>query len=113
MKNNTSEEHKQQFNEDIYSLDNVIANFEAIAKRIDNKIANIDSKIANIDSQIANINNKIANLDSQLTKLDFDNKEEHKKIFENLDRIDSRITKRFRYFNNKKKWYAISCNKQS
>ena len=60
MKNNISEEHKQQFDEDIYSLDNVIANFEAIANRIDSKIANIDSK---------------------LTKLDSYNKEEHKKIF--------------------------------
>ena len=60
MKNNISEEHKQQFDEDIYSLDNVIANFEAIAKRIDSKIA-----IKRLNDIVAKNSFRISNLEKK------------------------------------------------
>ena len=75
---------------EIQSLNN---KFDEKFGQVDKKFGQIDEKFEQIDRRFEQIDRRFESLESKIEKMDVENKEEHAKIFENLDRIDRRITR--------------------
>ena len=67
--------------------------FDLILGELKNICKQIDDKFEQVDNRFEQIDKKFEQIDKRITELDATNKEEHAKIFDNLDRIDRRITR--------------------